>query len=65
MKPQNTLIEGEPMTPDTADLIAQRIHLPIEARPPGDGWRVLSGNTRFNTWGRLAYRYEINMDFPQ
>lgn len=57
-----TLVSGDPMAPSSSDLIACTVHLPNGQTPPAaeyDCWRVLTGGPKFNLWGRLAYRYEI------
>jgi hypothetical protein len=67
------LIEGDPMEPSSTDLILQRettftkdgkaITRENPASPPsGDGWRLLTGNYRMNSWARCAYRHEVEED---
>lgn len=55
---QNILISGDPMRPMTVDIIAQLKQLEV-GKPVPEGWRVLSGNERFSTIARVAFRYEI------
>jgi hypothetical protein len=58
---RNHLLTGDPMKPDSTDIIAQfdslRVGLPVP-----EGWRVLSGNSRFSQIARVAYRSEIEDD---
>ncbi len=54
----NVLISGDPMDPSSTDLIAQTTSLEVNKRVP-HGWRVLSGNERYSTIARVAFRYEI------
>jgi hypothetical protein len=54
----NYLISGDPLSPESTDLIAQTMNLPV-GEPLPDGWRVLTGNEKTSLIGRLAYRYEI------
>jgi hypothetical protein len=56
---KNVLIDGNPIDPSSTDLIAQQINLAMGVNPMGDGWRILTGNSTTNLWGRLAYRFEI------
>lgn len=53
----NTLVTGDPLSPDPHDIIAQFDHLPV-GEPLPDGWRVLSGNVHHSAIGRLVYRFE-------
>lgn len=55
---QNFLIQGDPMAPESTDLIAQRKLLKV-GLPVPDGWRVLTGNNRDSVIARVAFRYEI------
>lgn len=55
---RNYLLEGDAMSPESTDLIAQTALLPV-GQPVPDGWRVLSGNERCSTIGRIAFRYEV------
>ena len=62
-----TLIDGNPMEPNSGDLLSQQVNLPTGKRPytgelHNQGWRVLTGNTRTDLWGRLVYRYEVEQD---
>lgn len=54
----NTLIGGDPMKPNTQDLIAQQGTLPV-GKPVPRGWRVLTGNASYSLVARVAYREEI------
>lgn len=54
----NYLVSGDPLEPCACDLIAQTQSLPV-GDPVPDGWRVLSGNERQSTIGRLVYRIEL------
>jgi len=69
------LIQGNPMEPSSTDIIAHECNLSIDELPPGAldkfkkfdphcGWRILTGNSQYNLWGRIAYRYEIEEDNP-
>lgn len=53
----NYLLSGDPLEPSSCDLIAQTKSLDV-GKPVPDGWRVLSGNERQSTIGRVCYRYE-------
>lgn len=53
-----TLIDGNPMQPESTDLIAESRRLAVGERVP-DGWRVLTGNAHESLIARVAYRYEI------
>lgn len=53
-----TLLEGDPMDPQSTDLIVEQKRLAI-GRPVPDGWRVLTGNMNDSLIARVAYRYEI------
>jgi hypothetical protein len=55
---RHILIEGDPMEPQSTDLIVQINTAPVGARI-ADGWRVLTGNARESQIARVAYRYEI------
>jgi hypothetical protein len=52
------LLKGDPMAPDSTDVIAQFDSLAVGERVP-EGWRVLSGNVRESEIARVAFRYEI------
>jgi hypothetical protein len=52
------LLRGNPMEPNSTDVIAQFSRLPV-GRPVPDGWRVLSGNTTESEIARVAFRFEI------
>ena len=52
------LISGNPMEPESTDIIAQFDRLPVGRSVP-DGWRVLSGNTTDSEIARVAFRFEI------
>ena len=55
------------LEPDTNEMLVETLWLPIEELPPKYeahcGWRIMSGNERFNSWARVVYRYEIEEDF--
>jgi hypothetical protein len=51
-------LRGNPMEPNSTDVIAQFSRLPV-GRPVPDGWRVLSGNTTESEIARVAFRFEI------
>lgn len=53
----NYLLSGDPLEPSSTDLIAQTKSLAVGLAVP-EGWRVLSGNERESTIGRVAFRYE-------
>lgn len=52
------LVSGDPSEPSGSDLLAQTDSLAV-GQPVPEGWRVLSGNERESTIGRLALRYEL------
>lgn len=54
----NRLIEGNPMDPQSTDLILQEGRLPVGERVPPN-WRVTTGNMYNSQAFRIAYRYEI------
>ena len=58
---RNQLLSGDPLAPESTDLIAQFDSLKVGERVP-DGWRVLSGNERESTIARVCYRYEAESD---
>lgn len=53
------LLEGDPLSPASTDLIVQRAMLEVGEPVPAGGWRVLSGNDRFSIIARVVYRAEI------
>jgi len=53
-----TLLEGDPMDPQSTDLIVEQARLAV-GRPVPEGWRVLTGNMNDSLIVRVAYRYEI------
>ena len=55
------LIQGDPMNPSSGDRIAETMDVKLTEPQPSEseGWRLLTGNTYFNTWARVALRYEI------
>ena len=60
----NHLIQGDALSPESSDMIAQTEYCVTGGKPKGYdgrncGWRVMSGNEHGNTWARVAYRYEI------
>lgn len=55
----NHQISGDPLNPDSGDLIAQVGTLEV-GKPVPDGWRVLTGNERASQVARVAMRYEID-----
>ena len=55
------LIEGDPMSPSSTDLIAQTRLIQVGFKVP-DGWRVLTGSSTTSKISRIAYRYEIEED---
>ena len=59
MSIKTSLVEGDAVAPDDADLLAQIVHLPMGDEPRGEGWRIMTGNNRYNKWARVAYRYQI------
>lgn len=58
----NKLVEGDPLEPSEFDVIYQTQSLPLASSPKGEGWRIMTGNHRFNSWARVAYRHEIDGD---
>lgn len=58
----NTLLEGDPVTwPAGTDVIVQKGALRV-GEPVPDDWIVLTGNERFSTVYRVAYRYQIDQE---
>lgn len=55
---KNQLIEGNPLAPESFDMIAQLGHLPVGERVP-EGWRVLTGNQFSSLVARVVYRFEV------
>lgn len=53
----NHQISGDPLAPESNDLIAQLDTLAV-GKPVPEGWRVLSGNERFSSIARVIYRFE-------
>ncbi len=51
------LLAGDPLAPESTDLIAQTTYLRV-GLPVPDGWRVLTGNPSDSLIGRVCYRYE-------
>lgn len=54
----NRLLDGDPLAPESTDIIVQRGYLRV-GKPVPDGWRVLTGNNHESTVYRVAFRYEI------
>jgi hypothetical protein len=52
------LVNGDPMNPESGDLIAQTGVLKV-GEPVPDGWRVLTGNSEYSTIARVCLRYEL------
>jgi hypothetical protein len=55
----NILISGDPLNPQSTDLIVQKKNLAVD-QPVPDGWRVLTGNLRTSLIARVCYRYEAD-----
>lgn len=55
---ENTLLRGDPMSPQCNDLIAQTGRLDV-GQPVPDGWRVLDGNMRDSLVARVVLRMEL------
>lgn len=58
---RNYLLSGDPLKPSGCDLVAQLDSLAVGSPVP-DGWRVLSGNERESQIGRVALRYELELE---
>ena len=56
---ENRLIDGDPLNPESTDLIAQRGTL-LVGEPVPDGWRVLSGNSIASEVWRVVFRFEVD-----
>ncbi len=63
---KSQLVKGDPLNPCDTDLIYQEVSLPMGEEPKpcnkidkATGWRILTGNSDFNLWARVAYRYEV------
>lgn len=54
----NYLVSGDSMEPCSSDLIVQTTSLPV-GEPVPEGWRVLSGSTRYSQIARVVMCYEI------
>lgn len=59
MTVKSWLVEGDPLQPRGTDIIVQSAHLELDDKPPGEHWRIMTGNNTFNDWMRVVYRYEI------
>lgn len=55
---KNRLIEGDPMDPQSTDLILQEGRLPV-GEPIPEGWTVTTGNNFDSQAFRIVYRYQI------
>ena len=58
----NKLIEGDPLDPQSTDIIYQEDTLAV-GQPVPEGWRVMTGNNMFSQIVRVAYRYEIEEEY--
>ena len=56
---ENTLLQGDAISPQSTDLIVQRGRLTIGLAVPDGGWRIVTGNNKDSLVARVVYRYEI------
>ena len=56
------LIEGNALRPESTDMLAQQVYLPLDKAPTGEGWRIMTGGPVGNLWARVAYRYEAEKE---
>ena len=53
------LVDGDPMSPCSSDLIAQTALIAVGSKIP-DGWRVLTGSATCSKIARVVFRFEID-----